>query len=227
MYWLKDRGRTVWQPLLIMAPVLCQLMISSMVTGSGAVASVGVQGFSTWYFPVVYGEKEYGRFVGRKTPEAQEAMRRFPELKDKLMYVAKNYDIAIKTYVDLLLRQHLIVQSNFVNAGLSADERNSRVLPKLQKLSARLNLLFACVHAVMLALMILVVVSGRPLYAEKAMLACYMFAVLLIVPSPLAYWQGDRYILLSEPLWLVAYGNLASLVIARWSGRWIASPIQG
>lgn len=225
--WLRDRGRAVWQPLLIVTPVLCQLMISSIVTGSGTVASVGAQGFSAWYFPVVYGQKEYGRFVGRKTPEAQEGMRRFPELKDKLVYVAQNYDIAIKTYVDLLLGQHLIAGSNFVSAGIPANESNSRVLLTLRKFSAKLNLLFACVHAVMLALMIVVVVSGRPLFAEKSMLVCYVFGVLLIVPSPLAYWQGDRYILLSEPLWLVTYGNLASLLIARWSERWSISLIRG
>jgi len=225
--WLGEKRRTVWQPLLIATPVVSQLVISSIVTGSGTVASFGAVGLSAWYFPGVYGEKEYGRFVGSDTPEGQEGLRRYPELKDKLAYLASNYDVAIKTYVSLLIGQHMLAGSNFVRDGIPITEQNEQVLLSLQKYSRRLGRLFTFLHAIMFALIALTVVSGTSMNVKRTMLVCYLFAVLLILPLPLAYWQGDRYIFLLEPLWLVAYGSLVSLLITQWSERWGAVVLRG
>ncbi len=225
--WLGDQKRRLWQPAIVMSPILCQLIVWFMTTGSPVPSAVGTASFSTWYFPVVYGAQEYGRFAGRKSVESQEGLRRFPTLKDKVRYVTENYRTAIKTYLYILIREHLTAGSSFVRTGIPVDDKNRAVLLYLQHWSVLLNRVFACVHVVMLGMMTFLVASGRSLYAEKAMLVCYIFAVLLILPAGLAYWQGDRYIVLSEPLWLVAYGNLTSLLIARWSERWSISLIRG
>jgi hypothetical protein len=217
-YWLRQRSRALWQPLLIIAPILCQLMISWAVTGSGTVASVGAHGFATWFFPVVYGQQEYGKFSHRKTPEGQEGLSRYPESKDKLLYVAKHYPTAIKSYLSLLIGEHLLAGSNFVVAGIS-EHAGRPIMRFLEWWSAKLSRVFACIHVFMLGVMTFWIISGRPLFAEKAALACYVFAILLILPAALAYWQGDRYIVLAEPLWLVTYGALSSRMADEWSRR--------
>lgn len=224
--WLRDQNRKVWQPLLILTPMLCQLMISLMVTGPTTAVSAGGSLFSRMYFPAVYGQKEYGKFVGRKTPEAQEALRRFPEMKDQFQYVIKNYPIAIKTYLSLLLGEGLMAGSNFVGSGIPTDNGNRRVLLYLRTWSAKLNRFFTCGHAVMLGVITFSVITWRRLLADRAMVTCYIFAILLILPAGFVYWQGDRHVLLSAPLWLVAYGTLSSRLIERWSGQERTNPMK-
>ena len=45
---------------------------------------------------------------------------------------------------------------------------------------------------------------------EFGVSVCYLFAAILILPAGLAYLQGDRYMLLAEPLWLIAHGAVLS-----------------
>jgi hypothetical protein len=224
--WLRDQKRRVWQLIAIMTPVLCQVILAFMMTGSAVrLSSIGGVGVSTWYFPLVYGQTEYGRFVGRKSPEAQEGLRRFPLLKDKLLYVTENYRAGIKVYLSILIGEHLLAGSNFVRVAGQADDVNRRVGVYLEKWSYQLSQVFACVHAIMFGVMVWLMVSMRKVPAEKAILVCYIFAILLIVPAAIVYMQGDRYVLLAEPLWLVAYGTLVALLINRWSGQLSTRPI--
>jgi hypothetical protein len=117
--WVRDRRKKIWQPVVMLSPVFCQLLVSFVMTGTVAPASAGGSIFGNWYFPAVYCQQEYGKFLHRKTPEGQEGLRRYPESKDKLVYVMKHYAIAIKTYLSLLTGEHLLARSNFVAAGIS------------------------------------------------------------------------------------------------------------
>jgi hypothetical protein len=216
--WLRDRRKTIWQPIAMLTPPICQLMVSFMMTGSVAPASAGGTIFARWYFPVVYGQQEYGKFLHRKTPEGKEGLSRYPETKDKLLYVAKHYPTAIKTYLSLLIKGSLLKGSNFVSAGIP-DYKDRQVVFFLQWWSGRLNQFFACVHVLMWGVMAFWIISGRSLFAEKAALTCYAFAILLILPAGLVYFQGDRYIVLAEPLWLLTYGSLTAPLIDEWSSR--------
>ena len=202
----------------MLTPVLCQLIVSFMMTGSVAPASAGGTVFGRWYFPVVYGQQEYGKFLHRKTQEAKEGLSRYPETKDKVLYVAKHYPTAIKTYLSLLIGENLLAGSNFVSAGIS-DHKDRQVVQYLQWWSAKLNRFFACVHIFMLGVMTFWVISGRPLVSGKASLACYAVAILLTLPTGFVYFQGDRYIVLSEPLWLLTYGTFVSRLVDEFAGR--------
>jgi hypothetical protein len=217
--WLRDCGRRVWQPALVLAPVLCQVLISLMLTGP----TTGVAGssslFSRMYFPAVYGQKEYGRFIGRKTPEAQEALTQYPGMKEQFRYVIENYPTAINTYVSLLLGENLMAGSNFVGFGVSGQTGNQQAVLYLRKWSAKLNRLFALGHAFMLVVMMFGVITGSRIIGDRAILAFYVFAILLLLPTGFVYWQGDRYVVLTAPLWLVAYGTLSSRLIEHWSGQ--------
>lgn len=217
--WLRDRKRTVWQPVLILSPVLCQVLISLMLTGptTGVVESSSL--FSRMYFPAVYGQKEYGRFVGRKTPEAQEALTQYPGMKEQSRYVIENYPVSIKTYLSLLLGENLMAGSNFVGFGVSGDTGNQQAVLYLRKWSAKLNRLFAVGHALMLVVITFGVITGSRIIGDRAVLTFYVFALLLVLPAGFVYWQGDRYVFLSAPLWLVAYGTLFSRLIEGWSGQ--------
>ncbi len=216
--WIKDHHRKVWQPVLILTPVFCQLIISFMMVGALVPASSGESAFAGWYFPVVYGQQEYGKFTHRKTPEGREALSRYPETNDKLVYVAEHYPTAIKSYLSLLVGESLLAGSNFVSAGIS-DHADRRAVHVLKWWSTKLNRFFAGVHVVMFGVMVCWLISRRALFSEKAALICYTFAVFLVLPSGLVYFQGDRYIVLAEALWLLAYGALTTRIINDWSAR--------
>ena len=224
--WLRDQERRVWQPLIIMVPLLCQMFVSSLVTGSVTLVSVGAQGISTWFFPAVYGNQEYGRFVGRKSLEAQEGLRRFPELGDKLAYMTHNYKTTIKTYLSLLVGEHLMAGSNYIRTVPPGDQRHTGARDLLVRWSFLLARVFTGMHVVMFIVVLFLAGSGKIGFGNEATVTCYVFTVFLILPAPLGYLQGDRYMVLTEPLWLVAYGSLASLFIERWSIRFSSTLIQ-
>lgn len=206
----RERWQSLWRPFLAVVPVLVQLTVAAIMTGSPTISSAGRVALSDWYFPVVYEVKEYGRFVSRKSDEAEQGMKRFPELKEKLAYIARNYREAIAVYSSILVRENLIAGSNFVRPPGKTEDRGHKYL---QKWSAYLNGLFAAMHAAVLPVMIGLIAYRRRMHGKEAMLVCYGFALSLILPAGLAYWQGDRYVVLAEPLWLVAYSAVVGFFL--------------
>lgn len=211
--WLREPKRSVWQPIFIIAPIVCQMTLTFMLTGSFSFSSSGPVAISDWYFPAVYGEKEYGKFIQRDSDEAREGMSQFPQLRDKAIYLIMNPKEAIKAYFYILVVHNLVAASNFIRPAGQPYEMNKRAVAYLQYWSIYLNRSFACIHAIMLTLMVWLIASGSRWYEQKAMLLCYLFAILLILPAGLAYHQGDRYMLVAEPLWLVAHSVLVGLFV--------------
>ncbi len=216
--WFRDQEREVWQPIVMLTPVICQMLISLVMTGTVAPAAAGGSVFGRWYFPVVYGQQEYGRFLHRKTPEGLEALSRYPETKDKLMYVVKHYPTAIKTYLSLVVGEHFLTRSSFVAAGI-ANPATRPMVSYVQWFSVKLNRLFAFIHIFMLCVIILGIVWGRPWCGSTVGLVCYGIAILLFFPMGFVYFQGDKYAILSEPLWLLTYGALAARLADEWAFR--------
>lgn len=221
--WLRDHRRAVGELLLPLSPIVCQVVISMLVIAPGTAASAGGTVFSSWYFPVVYGQKEYGRFVGRKSPEAQEALASYPSMTEKLRYVLENYRVSIRTYLILLLGDSLMAGSNYVSIGIPEGDRNAPLLHYLRTWSVLLNRLVTVTHAAMLATMILWLFLVKRAPHSQAGITFYLFAVLLIAPAGLTYWQGDRHVLITAPLWLAAYGGLASRLIEYRRGSIVAA----
>ncbi len=208
LIWRRSHNAPSWQAALMISPVLCQLLFSFLMTGSPAVASVGSVAFETWFFPAVYEVQEYGQFTGRKSPQALEGLRRFPEFDDKVIYIVQNLRTTAMTYLSLLIGEHLTAGSNFVKTGAETDDERGVVRAATLMWSVRLNQAFLCLHVTVLLGVLVLMVTGKQLPVEPISLLLYMFTLFLILPAGLAYMQGDRYIVLAEPLWLVAHGTL-------------------
>ena len=169
--------------------------------------------FSTWYFPVVYGQKEFGRFVDRKSPEAQEALAKFPSMTDKVRYVVENYRVSIRTYLIVLLGDSLMAGSNYVSLGIPVTDQIASLHRYLKAWSVSLNRFVTVGHVAMFVTMILWIALSKRVPHGPAGITFYLFAMLLIAPAGLTYWQGDRHVLIAAPLWLAAYAGLASFFI--------------
>ena len=137
-----------------------------------------------------------------------EVLRRFPEFLDKVIYIVQNLRTTVVTYLSLLIGEHLTAGSNFVKTGVETDDGAGGVRAATLLWSVHLNQAFLCLHVTVLLGVLILVVSGKQLLVEPISLLLYMFTAFLILPAGLAYMQGDRYIVLAEPLWLVAHGTL-------------------
>ena len=206
--WRRSHDVPTWHAASLISPVFCQLLFSFLITGSPAVASVGSVAFEEWFFPVVYEVQEYGQFTGRKSDQAMEGLRRFPEFLDKVIYIVQNLRTTVVTYLSLLIGEHLTAGSNFVKTGVETDDGAGGVRAATLLWSVHLNQAFLCLHVTVLLGLLILMVSGKQLLVEPISLLLYMFTAFLILPAGLAYMQGDRYIVLAEPLWLVAHGTL-------------------
>jgi len=211
--WRRNQKVPSWQAALMVSPVFCQLLFSFLMTGSPAVASVGSVAFESWFFPAVYQAQEYGQFEGRKSPQALEGLRRFPEFSDKVIYMMQNLRATAKTYLSLLFGEHLTAGSNFVKTGTGTDNERGTLLSATLRWSVRLNQTFLCLHVIALVGVLVLMVSGNSLLIGPISLLLYLFTLFLILPAGLAYMQGDRYILLAEPLWLIAHGALLARLL--------------
>lgn len=208
LVWRKQNRARSWQPLLLVSPILVQLVLSSTINGSPAVASVGGVAFEEWFFPVVYQVQEYGRHDGRQSPQALEGFLRFPSTADKLSYVFRNYDTSLLSYVKLLLGEHLLAGSNFVHTHLEGE--NAGIVPVVEGWSVLLSRVFVLGHLFMLWVAFRLWRQEPGWRPDASIIICYLFAVMVILPAGLAYLQGDRYMLLAEPLWLIAHGTVLS-----------------
>ena len=212
--WLRASTRSIWQPIVSITPVICQLTITLVMSGSPSLASMGgTVSISDWFFPRVYEANEYGRFTGRKSMEVQEGKRLYPDLKDKAVYLIKNYGLSLKMYLYILISSNLGAGSHYLKQSSKSDSENNRPLVYLQAFSMYLNRFFVCIHVVIAALMVWLMASGRKIYEDMIVMMFYLFAAFLILPAGFVYDQGDRYILLASPLWLVAHSALAGLLL--------------
>ncbi len=219
-YALREGVWAVWRPLATTIPVLLQLLVTFSLTGMATLSPSGSVNISDWYFPAVYGMKEYGKFVGNKSAEAKEGMERFPELKDRVRYIATNREAAVKAYLYTFVFHNLIAGSNFVRpVGYGAEDKQ-RIFDGLLRWSAYLNRIMVCVHTGMAVLFIWLAVTGNKLYREAPQVASYVFALTLIIPLGLPYYQGDRYVVLAQPLWLVAHAGVVGLALDLFRRRW-------
>ena len=211
--YIKGQTWNLWRPIAATTPVLAQLIISFVLTGTPTLSPSGSVNISEWYFPVVYGEKEYKKFTRHESQEAEEGIRKYPKLSDKVEYLIRNYRESIKSYVYILFGSHLTAGSHYVLTHTTTDEGNEAVLMFLQWCSVYLTRLFTYIHATMLILMLGLFLYGARMYEQPSMWIFYIFAALLILPAGLTYSQGDRYILLAEPLWLVGHSALIGLLL--------------
>ena len=210
--YLKQGIRNLWIPIAASTPVLTQLALLFLLTGSPTLSPSGNVNVSEWFFPRVYEAKEHGKFAGRKTEEAKEGQRRYPGLVDKSAYMLKNYDVTLRIYL-FLLKENLTQGSNYVQHSEQSENLTKGVQVFLQLFSKYLNRAFTTTHAIILVLMVWLTASGKKLYEEKPVMVCYVFAALVVLPAGLNYNQGDRYVLLAQPLWLIAHSAIIGLCL--------------
>jgi len=227
-YSFKTGIAALWRPVVGGIPVFVQLVLTFLLTGAPTLSPSGAVNISEWFFPAVYGQAEYGRRIHRKSDDALEGRRRFPSLHDKVDYLGQHAGTAIKVYASSLFREHLTAGTNFLQRHGEVAPSEKRAMLGLQLWSGYLNRFFACLHSAMAILLVGCWVSGARISParQNAMWICYGFAAFLVLPAGLAYGQGDRYIVLAAPLWLLAHAAVLGVVLDQLVSQWSATGIR-
>ena len=198
------------------APLLVQLSVTGVLTGEPVISTAGSANFSGRFFPVVYGFAEHDRFVSHSSPEASTARSTYPTEGSQLQYVVSQPAATLRTVGYLLVNKHILAASAYVSLPRGLQQSPEPTSNLTGRFSRGLNRLFLVFHILFAALISYVYLFRRRRFGHSGPVAVlYLFVLSLLVPSVLTYWQGDRLVLLAQPVWLLTYGCLVAGLLDR------------
>jgi len=194
---------------LLAAPLLVQLSITSILAGVPTISTAGPANFSGRFFPVVYGFAEHDRFLGYSSPEASTARSICPTEDSRLKYVICHPAATLRATGHLLVNEHILATSAYVSLPRDLQQSPEPASNLVGRFSKGLNRVFLAFHILFAVMLAYVYLFRRRSFEHSGPVAVlYLFALSLLLPSVLTYWQGDRLVLLAQPVWLLTYGCL-------------------
>jgi len=206
--------------LLVALPILVQIGFSYRTTESFGGWSVASNAFGNYLFPVIYGYVQEGRigddFVNKTDPLAAEAKRVNPETADKVRFVLAHPLAATRVGIFTLFNLNITQKSRAL--WMTRDVVPYESLSKrLTRLSGWINLSSAAFHVIFLFIVPLSAFICADSTIRRFLLLGFTLAWLLLGPTALTYWGGDRFVTLSLPVWASVYAVSAWVM---WKNIW-------
>jgi len=183
-------------------PVLLQLLLMTIKFNEFTVSNIGSEALKTYYFARVYGEVnsipvEQARMVTTSYGQGQ-----------IFRYLLSHIDTSAQIYIKTI-SENLLAKSNFI------------IYPKpniyLSTYMRLLNIVYFIMHVVMIPASIIAMIrlyKKKYLAETQIILSLIVLLLFIFFTSGITYWQGDRIILPSLPVWLTLY----SVVISKLRG---------
>lgn len=180
-----------------------QAIYSVHFAGKMQISSAGEINFETRFFPAVYGFQHWDKFVSYKDPRAIEARRKLPTAAEQLAFVL-NHPASTAKATWYLLRKNLTDPSQYPQKPDHITQFNP-VSKTLTSMSKRISKLTALLHLAGLCALAYLLLRRLPRaeWPLLGMLTIFLYSILL--PSVLAYFQGDRLVIVAIPIWLTLY----------------------
>ncbi len=199
---------------LLALPMVVQLALTGVLTGGPVLSTAGSVNFGDRFFPVVYGFVEYDRFLNYKSPEAATAKSIYPTVESKLWYSIRHPSTILRATSYLLVNEHILAGSNYVSLPRNLQQPPSPTSSLLGRFSKYLNMLFLAFHILfVVSLAYFTLFRWKRLAHASSIVWLYLLALSILLPSVLVYWQGDRLVLLAQPVWLLVYGWLLATLL--------------
>jgi hypothetical protein len=194
---------------LSVAPVIAQFVLTSVLIGHTVFSTAGTVNFQSRFFPAVYGFAHGRGFIAYSDPEAKDARRAYPELREAMAFVV-THPYATAQTATYLLHHNLASASSFTRPpkGIVADRHLGNLLAGA---SALINTAMLAIHIVGAIVSLLLLLSRDPDCHLLAFLALLSYSVFAL--SILTYWQGDRLVLAALPAWTVLYAMIGWKVV--------------
>lgn len=208
---LIKKNRTAWVKKAALLAVACtlfvvQLLIMKNQFETFAVSRIGAITFQKYYYAKFYAEANGIPYDLAKGPSEEDAAlvlsaitgRSAAEISDDLI---GRPGLALETYKEILFL-NLNAPSTLIKQGNN---------PKLLAWSYRTSLFYVLVHSVFAVLLLIHLFLYRgDIRRTLLSLALAALFLLIILSSGISYWQGDRLILPSLPVWIVLYAFTAA-----------------
>ena len=190
--------------ILAFSPIIIQLGITQSILGSPTISKAGTYNFSSRYFPGIYGVAEFGQFAHYNSEEAEKARQEYPEITAQIGYLFEHPAAWATTTWSLW-------KHNYERGGewLYFPDQSIQVTPKQHlfwKTSARIDTGIMWLHIIMMPLAVVIIAFKMNSLGHSPWLPMLMLLQLSIfLLSVLVYYQGDRIVLVTLPVFAVAY----------------------
>ena len=195
----KYKLRLLGYVALALCPVLVQLSIMEVKHNEFAVSQIGGITAKEYYFASLYGAVN-----NISVDQAREQIRSFDQ-KEMLVCLSNHYEASFHTYYEILTENDKM-RSQYVNYP-NPHPHLSNYMETINKVYFRLHVLM-----ILPSVIVLIVLFKRRHWIDLEMVLSLMFPISLIVLlSGITYWQGDRIVLPSLPLWIMLYVLILSI----------------
>lgn len=211
----KHKLRLLGYIILALCPVLIQLSIMEVKHNEFTISKIGALAVKNYYFAKVYGEVN-----DMSLDQAREHISSYDQ-KEMLEYLLTHYEASLDTYF-WTLKDNFLAGSNFIN--------HPNTYTHLSNYMKIINKVYFRLHVLMMlpSVILLIVLFKKKHWIDWEIIVCLMLPMYLIMlTSGITFWQGDRIILPSLPLWLVLYSVVLSrywhlIKESRLTKRWCA-----
>jgi len=200
---LKREYSPVWVVYLLLAlsPVFIQLAIMKTKHDSFSISRIGELTTRNWYFSAVY-----SAINDLSWQQARDEVQDFSP-SDMMQFLTNHPTVAIRKFGTIIVNQNLKTGSNFV--GFPTKHA------RLGKYQYEVNSWYYRAHRIMFwifpVILVILIIAKQWSEVEKAGLLAFPFA-LIVFTSGVSFWQGDRLVLPSLPLWITLYSLLLALL---------------
>ena len=184
---------------LVLCPVLVQLSIMKVKHNEFTISKIGAITVQRYYFARVYGEVN-----NMSVRQARKHTISFDQ-NEILEFLLANYKESIRTYIRQIETNIRWPGSNFINFPTPHT-----YLSKYMKL---INNMYFYIHVLMILPLIIVLIAlfVKKKHLELETILHLLFPLgLIFATSGITFWQGDRILLPSLPLWIVLYSVIVS-----------------
>lgn len=189
----KDKLKLLVYIALALCPVLIQLCIMKVKHDQFSISRIGTITGKRYYFAKVYGDAN-----NMTVRQARKHTNLFDQ-KDMLKYLLIHYKTSLRAYLSIL-KSNFWTGSNFINYP------NKHTGLSIYMIIT--NKMYIFFHLLMTPILLRVsaILFNKKQWADLETILCLMIPMyIIILTSGITFWQGDRIILPSLPLWLVLY----------------------
>ncbi len=184
---------------LALLPVIIQLAINKIKVNEYSISNIGPITVKEYYFARVYGDVN-----SIPVKQAREYIKSFDQ-REIIRYLITHFAASVRTYIKAL-SENFLTYSSFIN------------YPKpnifLFYYMVMVNVMYSIIHLFMIPFSIIVLID----LVKKKSAKMIEIIISLLVPislifftSGITFWQGDRVVLPSLPLWITLYSLVISL----------------
>lgn len=196
--------------LISLSPLIIQFSIMKINHNEYFISKIGEITLRDYYYRKLYADQNNISY-NASTGASDADIRNISKVTDKastndiLNYVIKHPTRSAKTYFEIL----------YSNINTHSEIINGLHVESFTKWTENVNTTFFFIHFLFLIVVLFFAKSAIKFYGKRAwiFLFLYMISCFIILISGISFWQGDRLVLPSMPVWIFVYVVFADLVL--------------